>query len=183
MFIRAGDWDSSSTDEYYKHQDRQIEEIIVHEKYHPDWLHNDIALIILRDPVELNENVNTVCLPDFDEVVSSDRTCFAAGWGQKSWSETSLQAIMKKIQLPIVPLDVCRDKLRTTRLGIHYKLHESFVCAGGEEGKDTCRGDGGSPLMCLMPDTDGQFVQYGIVSWGIGCGGDTPGNNVNICNL
>ena len=49
------------------------------------------------------------------------------------------QHILKKIELPLVPRDVCQLSLRKTRLGVHFKLHESFVCAGGEPGKDTCK--------------------------------------------
>lgn len=30
-------------------------------------------------------------------------------------------------------------KLRRTRLGMHFQLHESFICAGGEIGKDACK--------------------------------------------
>lgn len=53
---------------------------------------------------------------------------------------------MKKIDLPIMPHAQCQNSLRTTRLGRHFILHQSFICAGGEPGKDTCRGDGGGPL-------------------------------------
>lgn len=44
------------------------------------------------------------------------------------------------------------------------------MCAGGEPGKDTCRGDGGSPLVCPSPQNPKRYYQAGIVSWGIGCG-------------
>merc|ERR1711868_70785 len=78
--------------------------------------------------------------------------------------------------LPVVNQAVCQDKLRTTRLGQKYKLHDSFLCAGGVAGKDTCKGDGGSPLVCPSKYDPNTFVQAGIVAWGIGCGEDgTPG--------
>ena len=42
------------------------------------------------------------------------------------------------------------------------------MCAGGEPGKDTCSGDGGSPLVCQA--VSGRWHVVGLVSWGIGCG-------------
>merc|ERR1712154_54629 len=49
-------------------------------------------------------------------------------------------------------------------------------CAGGVDGKDTCRGDGGSPLVCPSKEDPQTYTQAGIVSWGVGCGEDgSPG--------
>ena len=75
-----------------------------------------------------------------------------------------------------------------SRLGPSFLLHPGFICAGGEEGKDACKGnsvfslsssyplwpgDGGSPLVC---DMGGVWQLAGIVSWGVGCGQrDVPG--------
>lgn len=85
------------------------------------------------------------------------------------------------VELPLVPHEDCQDALRKTRLGKFYHLHRSFVCAGGELNKDTCKGDGGSPLVCPIPGQAGRFVQMGIVSWGIGCGeNSTPGVYANV---
>merc|ERR1719422_2003778 len=62
-------------------------------------------------------------------------------------------------------------RLRSTRLGQRFRLDPSFMCAGGVPGKDTCKGDGGGPLVCATYDEPDTYRQAGIVAWGIGCGG------------
>lgn len=62
---------------------------------------------------------------------------------------------------------VCEEQMKKTRLGPSFNLHKGFICAGGEEGKDACKGDGGSPMVC---ERHGHMELAGVVSWGIGCG-------------
>merc|ERR1712110_1040895 len=72
----------------------------------------------------------------------------------------------------------CERKLQRTRLGYEFTLHPGFICAGGEEGKDSCKGDGGSPLVCQV---GGSWQLAGLVSWGVGCGqSDVPGVYVKV---
>ena len=52
--------------------------------------------------------------------------------------ENVYSIILKKIELPVVQKVNCQEALRKTRLGKHFVLHDSFICAGGEAGKDTC---------------------------------------------
>ena len=51
----------------------------------------------------------------------------------------------------------------------------------GEDGVDTCAGDGGGPLFCpLAADTE-RYVQIGIVALGLECGlPDVPGIYASI---
>nr|CAD7414604.1 unnamed protein product [Timema poppensis] len=174
--IRAGEWDTQTKNELFTHQDRDVSKVIVHDKYYGGALYNDVALLVLSEPVVLGNNVEVVCLPKQGEVLDHSR-CFASGWGKDVFGkEGRYQVILKKVELPIVPRNQCVDALRKTRLGPYFKLHESFICAGGEMGRDTCKGDGGSPLVCPIANNPNQYIQAGIVAWGIGCGEDrTPG--------
>ena len=77
---------------------------------------------------------------------------------------------MKKVSVPAVSHIECQRMLRNTHLGSTFLLHDTFNCAGGQ-GEDACEGDGGSPLVCpANPNNPEQYVQMGVVAWGIGCG-------------
>ncbi|KAK5647682.1 hypothetical protein RI129_002574 [Pyrocoelia pectoralis] len=168
--IRAGEWDTHTTYELFPHQDREIKHIIIHPQYYKGGLFYDFALLILDTPLEITDNVDVVCLPN-KTMISEKVFCYATGWGQEVFSgEGKHPAILKKIDLPIVDRESCQERLRKTRLSTRFKLHDTFICAGGELGKDTCKGDGGSPLVCPMADEQDRFYQAGIVSWGIDCG-------------
>lgn len=179
LTVRAGEWDTSNQEELLPHQDRLVKEILIHPQFNFASLKNDIALLFLRDPIIQSPNIATICLPPPNlRVVGS--MCTASGWGKHSFKQGQHSSILKKIEMPLVPRSQCLMALKSTRLGSFFNLHRSFICAGGEKGKDTCTGDGGSPLVCPIEGQQGRFVQMGIVSWGIGCGDETPGVYVNV---
>ncbi|KAJ8949604.1 hypothetical protein NQ318_007366, partial [Aromia moschata] len=179
--------------------ERNILEIIHEPNYYAGGLYNDVSLLVLDQPYATDKQkyINTICLPPNDVQLEGTK-CLIAGWGKGETAETPLEAdifepvalysekpqfgnrVMKKVELPFVNFDRCQDLLRQTRLGQYFKLHKSFMCAGGEAGKDACKGDGGSPLMCQFP-TDNRYFQMGIVSWGVGCGeANVPGIYANV---
>uniref|UniRef100_A0A182U7L2 Phenoloxidase-activating factor 2 n=1 Tax=Anopheles melas TaxID=34690 RepID=A0A182U7L2_9DIPT len=176
--VRLGEWDTRSGKEPFPHQDRRVVEIAFHEKFFAPAALNNVALLFLDKPVVLMETVNTICLPpanyNFDPV-----RCVASGWGKNVFgNEGIFQANLKKVELPLMPRGACQRALRTTRLG---RRHSSFICAGGEKGRDTCKGDGGSPLSCPIPGVANGYYQAGIVAWGISCGIEgVPGVYVNV---
>ncbi|XP_058447191.1 phenoloxidase-activating factor 2-like [Malaya genurostris] len=182
--VRAGEWDTQSKNEILPHQDRLVTETITHPDYFTAGLYNDIALLFLETSFDMNQGIQTICLPPVGVQFDHQR-CFASGWGKDSYGKSgSYQIVLKKIELPVVPSDQCQTLLRGTRLGHRFRLHESFICAGGEEGKDACEGDGGSPLVCPVEGSQGHYYQTGIVAWGIGCGvSQTPGVYVNVAHF
>merc|ERR1712232_989954 len=168
--------DTQQETEPRPHQDRQVAALEIHPEFDARNLKNDFAVLFTSQEFDLDDHIDTACLPQpgdkFDEA-----TCFATGWGKDKFGAAGqYQLVMKEIDLPVVNHTTCQDSLRQTRLGKKFKLDKSFLCAGGVDGKDTCRGDGGSPLVCPSQSDPNTYIQAGIVAWGIGCGEDnTPG--------
>jgi len=174
--VRCGEWDTQTTSEPYPHQDRAVQAMKIHPEFEGRNLFNDFAVLFTESNFDLDYHLDTVCLPQPEEAFDGNN-CFATGWGKdKFGSAGEYQVVLKEIDLPVVNNDICQNSLRTTRLGKRFRLHPSFMCAGGIPGKDTCKGDGGSPLVCPSKFTPNTYVQAGIVAWGIGCGETgTPG--------
>ncbi|XP_023025022.2 phenoloxidase-activating factor 2 [Leptinotarsa decemlineata] len=184
--IRAGEWDINKNVEPYPHQDVAVQNITLHPQFYSGALYNDIAFLYLQSPVNITQNIDVLCLPAQNQIQeTSSGRCYSMGWGKDRFGEDGVfHIIMKKIDLSLVRRDTCQSNLRETRLGKHFILHESFVCAGGEEGKDACDGDGGSPLVCPIEGQEGRYYHAGIVAWGIGCGvKNVPGVYVNVASF
>ncbi|KAK7874319.1 hypothetical protein R5R35_007794 [Gryllus longicercus] len=167
--VRAGEWNAASTDEPLAHQERQVAQVVVHPRFTRRALLHDAALLVLEVPFDAALHVAPICLPPYGASFDG-RRCIATGWGTDAPGKNgALRQLLRRVELPVVPRDECEERLRTTRLGVFYHLHDSFMCAGAENGKDTCKGDGGGPLVCQSTDDPRRYEQAGIVSWGIGC--------------
>lgn len=156
--VRAGEWDRASTLEIIGHQDRSISQIILHPDYYSGGLFNDLAIMKWQKPFENEINVSPICLPDPSTDTYDDANkiyCTVTGWGKVSEDEVKSDKL-KFVKVPLVDRTTCQVQLQKTKLGSRFRLHESFLCAGGEENRDSCDGDGGSPLIC--PRKDGSFV-------------------------
>lgn len=86
LVARVGEWDTQTTNEIYRHQNVKVARVIVHPDFQRGNLHNDFALLILENPVNLGENVDTVCLPNSGFVPLS-RECYATGWGKDKFGK------------------------------------------------------------------------------------------------
>lgn len=179
--VRAGEWDTQTTKERFPHQERLARDMVIHPDFTSKSLYNDVGLIRLQEPVELAPHINVACLPAQGESFDTAKACYATGWGKDKFGKAGVYSvIMKKVDMDVVSNPRCENLLQKTRLGPRFKLHKSFLCAGGEKGKDTCQGDGGAPLVCKVGD---QYRQAGIVAWGIECGlQDSPGVHARVAS-
>ncbi|XP_045495607.1 uncharacterized protein LOC123694260 isoform X1 [Colias croceus] len=180
--VRLGEWDVNHDVEFYPYIERDVISVHVHPQYYAGTLDNDLAILKLDHPVEWTKfpHISPACLPDKYTDFSGQR-CWTTGWGKDAFgSNGKYQNILKEVDVPVLPHGLCQQQLRQTRLGYNYELNPGFVCAGGEEGKDACKGDGGGPLVC---ERGGTWQLVGVVSWGIGCGQPgVPGVYVKVAH-
>ncbi|XP_068200539.1 uncharacterized protein [Palaemon carinicauda] len=183
LIIRLGDWDVTTAAEFYQHVEIPVSNVVIHPEYYAGNLQNDIALMTLQYPVDFDKNphITPVCLPEKHDNFVGQR-CHSTGWGKDAHGDGGkFQRVLKEVEVPVVSHYQCQAALKHTHLGAGFSLHEGNICAGGEEGRDTCEGDGGGPLVCRGQNGNAQLV--GLVSWGIGCGKvGIPGVYVNVAH-
>lgn len=159
----SSEWDVNHDVEFYPYVERDVISVHVHPEYYAGTLDNDLAILKLNQPVDFTgtPHISPACLPDKFTDFSRQR-CWTTGWGKDNWEYGKYQNILKEVDVPIIDQNTCQQQLRQTRLGYNYVLNPGFICAGGEEGKDACKGDGGGPLVC---ERNGVWQVAGIVSW------------------
>ncbi|KAG5667068.1 hypothetical protein PVAND_015068 [Polypedilum vanderplanki] len=175
--IRLGDWDAADVYEPLPTLDINAN-FYIHPNFTVSNLKNDIAIIRLEKPVILGQypHIGSICLPN---TTLNGMRCWVSGFGKNATDATGrYQNIQKEVDVPLVDYNTCQKALRKTALGNTFSLDKnSFICAGGENSKDACTGDGGSPLSCYV---SGRFYLAGLVSWGVSCGSEVPSVYVNV---
>ncbi|KAF1606898.1 Trypsin I-P1, partial [Eudyptes chrysolophus] len=152
--------------------------VIRHSGYSSTTLDNDIMLIKLAKPAQLNRAVRTVPLPT--SCVATGTTCLISGWGNTLSDANPYPDTLQCLKAPVLSSRKCTE-------AYPGKITKNMICVGFlEGGKDSCQvkhllllshmGDSGGPVVC-----NGQL--QGIVSWGIGCAQKGyPGVYTKVCN-
>lgn len=144
-------------------QRRLVKAFTIHENYEGGVGPNDIAVIQVDKPFELNDKVKPVQLPKQMEQFEGD--VMLSGWGSMSTTVVpDYPDKLRKAILPLVDFDSCHSLWN-----FDSALEKSNVCAGPVDGsKSACSADSGGPLVKQVDD---EVVQVGVVSWGaIPCG-------------
>ena len=166
IMVRCGDWDiKDDLTERFIHQNRPLKSISIHPRFDENIrnLYHDIAILHLTEEFDMKyPNIDITCLPDFKGENFNSTDCVTMGWGKDASRRKYpfYQKLLKQVNLNIVDHETCQTGLRTTRLKNDFILHKSMICAGGEEGKDACEGDGGGPLVCKAHDSD-RYKNFG----------------------
>ncbi|XP_068576585.1 trypsin [Cebidichthys violaceus] len=129
--------------------------VIKHYQYQHWTFDNDIMLLKLDRPADINSTVELASLPDPDSPpLANFARCTVSGWGVTWLYSYKLSPVLKSVDVEI---------FNNCNYYYYFRITDNMICAGSRSGgKDSCQGDSGGPLIC-----NGEFV--GIVSWGIGC--------------
>lgn len=141
-----------------------VEEAIHHPGFSFHTGANDIALIRLAEPADFSlKSVKPICLPRTRALQTESLVGdfgLVAGWG--ATENGLLSPVLMSVSLPIISTEECNTMFHGRR-----NITAKQICAGGQKGKDTCRGDSGGPLMYqAMLGHNVKYVQWGIVSFG-----------------
>lgn len=138
---------------------RKIKEIKDHPRFFREGYFNDIAVLELKRSVYTNEDISPICLPPPNFALGRVNEAVVAGWGKTETLEQS--KILRQTTVSVWELDKCQKAYSAE------KITDNFVCAGSDDGRDSCTGDSGGPLMV---EINSVWVQIGVVSTGHGCG-------------
>ncbi len=139
-----------------------VDTIVVHPRYDERTSENDIALLRLVEPVDV-ETLPPVTLGEETALTAAGTLATAIGWGDTLVKGERFPVDLRKVNVPIVTNRVCNGP-RSYAGEVKTKMLCAGLAAGG---KDSCQGDSGGPLV--VPDGDGGFALAGITSWGARC--------------
>ncbi|XP_025028920.1 chymotrypsin-like elastase family member 3B [Python bivittatus] len=162
--VVLGDYDLTVEEGPEQHIPLNPEEIFVHPRWNPSCVScgNDIALLRLSHPAQLNDKVRLGCIPTAGSVLPNGYPCYITGWGRIS-TGGPLPAKLQQALLPVVDYEHCSQPDWWGSV-----VRQTMICAGGDI-QSGCNGDSGGPLNCQ--DKDGQWYVHGIASFvsALGC--------------
>ncbi|XP_033221043.1 chymotrypsin-1-like [Belonocnema kinseyi] len=128
-----------------------------HPQYNSLLIRHDLGLIELEKPIEFNDKIKPVGLPeeDFDK---PGGTAVLSGWGTTSYPGKAPNDL-QHINVNVIPQKDC--------LSTSFRVTNNNICTLNKKGEGACHGDSGGPLVA-------DDVQIGIVSWGKPCAKGQP---------
>lgn len=138
---------------------------------------SDASVLVLAAPLTFDATVQAIALGT-DGDAAGATTAIATGWGATGESETSPTSDeLLSAEMPLIDDTVCVTALNAEDADFDPATE---TCAGGT-GTDSCYGDSGGPLVVIAADGTPRLV--GVVSWGVECGGSSPGVYADVAGL
>jgi len=132
---------------------------------------NDIAILKLAEDIKFGDKVKPACLPTDNKKMYDGMDGIVSGYGNQVGSQPG-QIVKNKISCNLKSTTVKVLSTKSEACQWLTGFEDPRVICGYQKGTDSCQGDSGGPMMVKE---GGKHTVVGVVSWGIGCAGDTPG--------
>ncbi|KAL1122455.1 hypothetical protein AAG570_002786 [Ranatra chinensis] len=175
LYVRLGELDVDSEWDDARPVIMRVSKRINHPGYVSNIGYNDIALMQLERDATFNAYVRPACLPVTWEI--PDQTAIATGWGHTTygeWYAGKQSNDLRKVRLKLVSTERCQSVYGSAPKIPQGLKNESMLCAGEEEGKDTCQSDSGGPLQTPLKKPYCMYNIVGVTSFGKACGSAAP---------
>ncbi|XP_067458856.1 chymotrypsin A-like [Thunnus thynnus] len=138
-------------------QEIGVGKVFTHPNYSRTSADNDIQLIKLARPAQINRRVFPVCVAETRDNFPPGTMCMTTGWGRTS-GNGNLATRLQQAALPLLTNRRCRR--------FNVPITSNMICAGAN-GISGCNGDSGGPLVCQKA---GAWTLVGVTSFvGKGC--------------
>ncbi|XP_013382659.1 chymotrypsin A-like [Lingula anatina] len=151
--------------------ERTVSKVYVINSYKAATFDNDVALLMLSEPVEYTNEISPICPVRADTYVPDGTLCKVTGWGVTNFNvlifsgTTQPSDVLMEASVRYSSAEACRASSQYPR----DEITDDMLCAA-EPATDACSGDSGGPLMCAFTVSgETQWKQLGIVSFGKGC--------------
>lgn len=146
----------------YRAQLRSVSDTIMHPDFDIDTYDNDIALVKVSQPFNLQSQfsrVGVVCLDPEVEALPYDIATIC-GFGSSAFRQKA-RSHLYKTEIAIIDSRTCNSSFANS-------ITDNMICAGGmiANKRDACSGDSGGPLHL---EVDDHTTLIGVVSFGNDC--------------
>uniref|UniRef100_A0A1B0FFW5 Peptidase S1 domain-containing protein n=1 Tax=Glossina morsitans morsitans TaxID=37546 RepID=A0A1B0FFW5_GLOMM len=169
IYVRVGNETS--------YTDVQIVEALIHPNYNEPLFNNDVALLKLSMPHDVNESFKKICLPQSDIQSLAGNIGLVVGWRDSNRNASGLtRTNMRYISLSIMNNTECA--IRYAEYSENFEdsivITPTEFCSQSRTMNDVCEGDSGGPFMSI--NSLNRCTLVGIVAFG-------PSTNCGQSNL
>ncbi|KAI4458820.1 hypothetical protein MML48_7g00012182 [Holotrichia oblita] len=158
---------------------------IIHPRFNWRNFNFDIGLARLSSPVEFNDRIQPIRLPESGSFIEPGRPLIVSGWGRTTDAEPDISRYLNYVKVESISNADC-----TTVFG-NIVVIPSTICTRGETNEGICNHDGGGPLVSYDYDDDieGSYnvtaTLQGVASFisGAGCEAGHPSGFLRITEV
>lgn len=135
-------------------QVRKVVRQFQHFDYKVSNLDYDIGVLKLAEPLVYGDAVKSVVFAEKRQALPVGELALITGWGAEEFGNTTYPEMLRGVKVPVYSENQCWSA--------YSYVTDRMMCAGGEEGKDSCQADSGGPLVW-------NGIHIGIASQGKDC--------------